>query len=96
MDRNDYRKVMKAALKKQNLTVKELAEQIHISPSVIYRALNGTANTSLTTIKAVSKKLRLDLERLVIVRYECGISQSKNEKILLLDYFINKNNSSKE
>lgn len=87
MNKDIYKTLMKNTMKSKNLTVKKLADRLYVNPISVYKILSGTA-VSLNVVKTIAKYFEMDLESFVIFRYKCGIPQSKNEKLILLDYII--------
>lgn len=57
VDENNFYSKIKKYRKKQNLTIKELAEKAQITPSMLSQIERGLANPSINTMKVIAKVL---------------------------------------
>lgn len=61
MNELEFGRIVKKFRKEKNLTIKELAEKVNITPSMLSQIERGIANPSLNTVRGISKALDVPL-----------------------------------
>ncbi|MFX0555816.1 helix-turn-helix domain-containing protein [Maribacter sp. CXY002] len=67
---------IKEIAKAQNITLKDLAQQINVAPNTLSRIINGE-NTTVETLLRIAKVLNVDLRELFISNGTYGIIEHK-------------------